>query len=48
MREVLRKWTQTNGNTNRWKFKKYNVENQEKLRVVVFNIVWGLGGGRRG
>jgi len=22
----------------------YNVENQKKLQVVVFNIVWGVGG----
>jgi len=23
----------------------YNVENQKKLQTVVFNIVWGVGGG---
>jgi len=26
----------------------HNVKNQVKLQVLVFNIVWGVGGGGRG
>ena len=27
--------------------REFNVENQVKVQVLVFNIVWGVGGGAR-